>query len=655
MAVTAGVLSAERRQTLEALFDTFVPSIQAVDDPGGLLARAASELGLASVFEQIATEAMMPEEVEGVGQLLDSLAACELVALPREAREQLVRATEQASPEARLGIRSLRSAALLLFYSLPDQTGHNPNWESIGYPGPRSAPPLPKEAPKTIPLTDVSGEEAVLSADAVVVGSGAGGAVIAAELQRAGRSVVVLEQGAYRSESDFRQLDLPGMQELYLNGGPFISESGSISIYAGATLGGGTVINYMNCLRTPDPIRSEWAARGLDGLDGPAFDVHLDAVWQRLGVNAEATSQNRTHRRMIEGLDALGHPHKVIYRNADPSCDDPATCGYCATGCQQGCKRSTMKTFLQDAADSGSRFVVNCRVERVLVDGGRATGVEALVAQPDGSSTRLRVEAPTVVLAAGSVESPGVLLRSGIGGPAVGANLRLHPAGLVMGAYSDPIEGWVGQIQSEVSDAFSGLEGEHGFLIEGVGVSPGIIAGALPWVSGEQHKRDMTLLPHLAPFISVQRDRGAGRIVLDGHGRAVVRWELSDEVDRRVFVRANQELARLHREAGAERILTLHREPTEWRTGEDFDEYLARIEAADYGAGEIPIFSAHQLGSCRMGADPATSVADGSGQLHDTRGAWVGDAGAFPSASGVNPMITIMALARRTAAAILEA
>lgn len=652
MAVAAGVLNEERRRTLEALFDTYLPAVEAADDPGGMMARSASDMGLGPAFEEMISEAMLPEEIEAVGELLDALTEEDLASQQQQEREAIVKAVSESGPEAGLGLHSLKAAALTLFYALPDDDGQNPNWEGVGYPGPRSAPPSPEEAPKTIPLTEVSGTSATLEADAVVVGSGAGGGVIAAELQKAGQSVLVLEQAGYRNEADFTQLELVGLQELYLNGGPFTSESGSIAIYAGSTLGGGTVVNYMNCLRTPDPIRAEWAAAGLEGLDGADFDAHLDAVWERLGVNAEATSQNRTHKRMIEGLDSLGMAHKVIFRNADLRCDDPATCGYCSSGCQKGCKQSTMKTFLQDAADGGARFVVGCRVERITTEAGKATGVDATVTHEDGTTTDLRVNAPIVIAACGSVESPALLLRSGIGGPGVGKNLRLHPAALVMGIYDDPIEGWIGQIQSEVSDVFADLEGDHGFLIEGVGVSPGVIAASLPWDSGAAHKREMTLLPHMAPFISVQRDHGSGEVVLDAHGRPVVRWDLDDEVDRRIFVRANRELVRLHVAAGAAKILTLHHDRTGWSRGDDIDGFLDRVDSASYGANEVTMFTAHQLGTCRMGSDPETSVADGRGEVHDTGGVWIGDASGFPTASGVNPMITIMSLAHRTASAI---
>jgi choline dehydrogenase-like flavoprotein len=655
-AAPTGVLTEAQRATLETVFDTFIPAVEVEEGEQGyrdFMARAPSDMGVPAEVEKLMAQAMVPEEIEQFAELLDSLAEHDLAAQPLEARTAIVNATMDSSPEALHGMHALKALAFLFFYGLPDELGRNPNWEPIGYPGPVSAPPSPEEAPKTIPIEEVDGDAATLQADVCVVGSGAGGAVIAAELQQAGRSVLVLEQGPYQNESDFKQLELPGSLELYLGGGLIGSEDGSINVYAGSCLGGGTTVNYMNCLRTPDSIRAEWARYGLEGLDSPEYDRHLDAVMERISASTEATSQNRTHRKLIAAFDELGYEHRPIVRNADSSCDDPRVCGYCLTGCQKGCKQGAMRTYLQDAADAGARFVVGCRAERVLASDGRATGVEATLTHADGSQTSLTVEAPCVVVACGSVESPALLLRSGIGGPAVGKHLRLHPAGLVLGVYEERIEGWIGQIQSEVSDRFARLEGDHGFLFEGVGMLPGLIAAAAPWTDGRKHKEEQArTFAHLAPFVTVARDHGEGEVVIDDYGRAVVRWSLSDEVDRRLFVRANAEMARLHRAAGAKEVMTLHRKPVSWMQGEDFDRFLRSIEEAPYEAHEVAIFTAHQLCSCRMGSDPADSVADGRGQLHDTDGVWIGDASAFPTASGVNPMVSIMALARRTAGAI---
>jgi choline dehydrogenase-like flavoprotein len=656
MAVTVGVLNDTRRRTLEAVCDTFAPSLE-IDGADQVLrefyARSASDLGVPGQVEALLAQSMMPEEVEGLGQLLDGFAEHDFASLTLDARTEIVHQIAASGPGAKLGVRQLRGLTFLFFYALPDESAHNPNWDALGYPGPFSAAPSPEDAPKTIALEPVAGASATLTADVCVVGSGAGGGVIAAELQKAGRSVLVLEMGQYRSESDFKQLELPGMLELYLGGGLATSEDGSIGILAGSTLGGGTVVNYMNCIRTPEHIRREWAALGIEGIDQPDYEHHIDSVWERLGVNDAVTSQNRIHKKLIEACEALGYPHRALTRNADRSCEDPRVCGYCFAGCQKGCKQSTMKTFLQDAADAGARFVVGCRAERILVRDGRAAGVEATVGHRDGSTTALRVNAPTVVVACGAIESPALLLRSGIGGPAVGKHLRLHPASLVAGIYEQPIEGWIGQIQSALSDEFKQCEGEYGFLIEATTVAPGILAMSLPWVRGADHKALMArALKHSAPFISVARDHGEGQVVLDEHGRAVARWSFSDALDARMFRRAMVELAKLQRAAGAREIVTLYQRPLIWREGDDFDAFLAEIEKGSLDANDVAAFTAHQMGSCRMGSDPADSVADGRGELHDAKGVWIGDGSAFPTAPGVNPMISIMSLAHRTAANI---
>jgi choline dehydrogenase-like flavoprotein len=449
-------------------------------------------------------------------------------------------------------------------------------------------------------------------------------------------------------------LELPGLFELYLGGSLVGSEDGSIAIFAGSTLGGGTVVNYMNCIRTPDRIRREWAAMGIEGIDQPDYDAHIDAVWQRLAVNDAATSHNRTHKRLIEACQKLGYPHRDLTRNADRTCEDPRVCGYCFVGCQKGCKQSTMKTFLQDAADAGARFVVGCRAERINIQDGRAAGVEATVTHTDGSTTTLSVTAPRVVVACGAIESPALLLRSGIGGPAVGKHLRVHPASVVVGAYEDPIEGWIGQIQSALSDQFTHCEDEYGFLVEAIGLTPAIQAMSLPWVDGRQHKEMIgRVFKYSAPFISVARDHGEGQVLIDPHGRAVTRWSFNDEVDAHLFRRAMLELAKLHRAADAKEIITFYQRPITWREGDDFDAFLTEIERGSLAPNDVAAFTAHQMGSCRMGSSPADSVADGRGELHDTKGVWIGDGSAFPTAPGVNPMISIMSLARRTAANIV--
>jgi choline dehydrogenase-like flavoprotein len=656
MATVQAVLNETQRETLHALCDTFVPSV-ATDTHDAVerefMGRAASDLGVAEQVEGLMGDVMTPTEIAAFAGLLDALAGEGFTDADVATRTQLIHGFSAQDSEAKLGLRAFKGLTLLFFYGLPDAAGGNPNWEAVGYPGAKTPAPSPQQAPKTIAVKELTGETAQLTCEVCVVGSGAGGSVIAAECAKAGKDVLVLEMGGYRNEADFSNLEIPGYFDLYYGGGLLTSESGSIGILAGSTLGGGTIVNYMNCVRTPEKILAEWEGHGLEGLSERSFvQEHMDVVMERIGANTEATRQNGTHQKLLHACDELGYEHRPIWRNASLD-DDAEFCGYCSLGCQRGCKRSAMKTWLQDASDSGAQAVVGCRAEEILVQDGRAAGVRGTVTNPDGSTTALTVQAPIVVVACGSIESPALLLRSGIGGPAVGKNLRLHPAFVVWGVYDDPIDGWNGQIQSALSDHFFDIEDGYGFLIEAAGMLPAFMSPALPWMSGEHHKRLMSLLPWMAPFITVARDHGSGEIVLDDIGRPVVRWDFDDEVDARLAVLAHVELARLHEAGGATEILSAHTQEQRWRRGESFDGYLESLERASYAPNDVICFTAHQLGSCRMGADPASSVADGRGELHDVKGVWIGDGSAFPTAPGVNPMVTIMSLAHRTAGAML--
>ncbi len=495
-----------------------------------------------------------------------------------------------------------------------------------------------------------------LEADVVVVGSGAGGGVLAGRLAEAGRRVVVLEMGGYFNEADFNQLELWAYENLYRGGGITATEDGSVALMAGSNLGGGTTVNWTNCLRTYPWVREQWAREfGLEGLDGPEYDACLDAVFARLGVNDACSDYNGPHQRLHEGCEKLGYAFRRITRNADRAAYDPDTAGLLGFGDQSGSKQGTLKTYLMDAVDHGAEVLVRCRVERVLTEGGRAAGVEGVYADADGRRARVVVRAPQVVAAGGALESPALLLRSGIGGPAVGRYLRLHPATAVNGVYGEPQRGWWGAPQTGLSDEFSDLEDGHGFLIEGGHASPGVAGSAVPWESGAQHKDDMARSPETAGFVLLVRDRGHGEVTIDRDGNAVHRYALADELDDRIFRRGLVELVRLHEAAGAEEIYTLHRRIHRWRRGEDLDSFAAGVHDASLAPNEHATFALHQMGSCRMGADPATSVANPWGELHDTPGVWIGDASAFPTASGTNPMATVMALAERTARAMAAA
>jgi choline dehydrogenase-like flavoprotein len=644
-------LTETRRAVLRAVCDTVVPSIPKEPDPAGMWARKATDMGADQGIEQVF--ATLPEDqFAGMMELLDGLEQLGITRLSQASREQILRNVSLSGPEAAAGVVTLVGLTLFITYGAPDPaTGQNPNWQVFGYPGPTAAP---AERPKTIEPIVPDGDTLELEADVCIVGSGAGGGVIAGTLAQAGMKVCVVEVGGYFNESDFNGLELSAYENMYWRGGPQPTADFNVTVYAGAGLGGGTVINWTNCLRTRPWVREQWATEhGLEGVDGPDYDRHLDAIFARLQVNDRCSDFNGPHQRMKEGADELGWSFATILRNADESCYDPASAAYMGFGDQSGSKLSTQRTFLQDAFDAGSDVVVRCAVERVLVENGRAAGVEGTWTDPEtGRAARVTVRAPQVVVAAGSLESPALLLRSQIGGPAVGNFLRIHPCTAIFGIYGEDQDAWWGPPQAGLVDEFAAVEDGYGFLLETTQYAPALVGSALPFTTARQHKEMMERVRYGATFIGLLRDHGHGRVEIDATGQSVVYYDLTDELDVRNTHRAIDAQTRLHAAAGAREIQPMAAGTPAWRDGDDLDRCIERWQRVPLRAGGFRLFCAHQMGTCRMGKDARTSVADPFGQLHDTKGVWIGDASAFPTSSGTNPMISIMALARRTAEAI---
>jgi len=644
--------NALQRKTLTAIVDTFVAAVPREDDPTGFYAAKGSDIGADVATHDYLVAHLADEQLVGLLQLLDAAGLIGLKNQPQAIREAIIANLAGISPETAGAIAALYQLSVIFAYSLPGPQGHNPLWAGMGYPGPVQAPP--SDAPKTLQVITPSGET-TLEADVVVVGSGSGGGVAAAVLAQAGKRVIVLEAGGYFNESDFVQLEPLAYRNLFLRGGFFPSADGMVSIAAGSTVGGGSTVNWSNSLLTPATVRASWAKDGLTDVDTPAFDDHLQAVFERISCNDKVATQNAPHHRLADGAAKLGYSYRVAMLNIDPDRYDPNLIGWSGMGDQTGAKQGTMRTYLQDASDAGAKLLPNTRAERILTEGGKAVGVEATYTDPQTQeSSRVVIRASSVVAAAGALETPALLLRSGIGGPAVGAELRLHPASLVSGIYDEPQDPWYGPAMAGIMNEFAEVNDCHGYIVECVQHLPGLFTTVVPWLGGEQHKELTRKYRYRADWVFIVKDRGAGTVTIDDNGESAHWYPFTDELDRRHFREAAVTSIRMQEAAGAQQIFLAGQPFAPWQRGEDLEKFIEKVNQVPIGPGGTPVFSAHQMCSAKLGSDPQTCVAKPNGELHDTTGVWIADASGMPCCSGVNPMVSVMALARRTATNMLN-
>ena len=648
----AATLSARQRRALEAICDALCP--------GGDGLPSASDVGVADAL--MAAVALNPRQAERkqVAQLLGLWDTALLTAiaggglkrfssLSQEAREKVLLSwADSRVPQRRAAFQALRKGALLCYYgqSGPDG-GPSAVHEALGYPGPLGRATSPP--PKTLEPVEITGDT-TLECDVVVVGSGAGGGTAAAVLQKAGLDVIVLEAGDYHAEEDFDGDELSGFARLYLNGGGMASVDQSVGLLAGATLGGGTTVNYTYCFRTPDDVREEWATRhGVPEFAQETFGESLDAVWERLSVNEENSIPSSRDHRLRKGLDELGWDSRVMQRNATKC--DPAICRACHYGCQLGSKQSTMKTWLQDASDAGARIIVRTTADTVTVERGAARGVEAHTVE--GHKVTIRSRA--VVSAAGALHTPALLRRSGLQNRNVGKHLTLHPVLVMWGVFDEEVKPWEGVLASTYSDHDADMDDGYGVKYEHVSIPPSILLSFSPWRGGRAHHDLMRALPHTAGLGVLLRDRDGGEVKVGKDGLPVVKWKLSD-YDKGHMRRGVKNAARVVEAMGARKIYSSHSKMVSYEPGRSgsLESFMADADACGWDAGHAHMISFHLMSSARMGGSPETSACDPRGETWEVRDLIVADGSAFPTASGVNPMVTIEATAHLNARRLAE-
>ena len=563
--------------------------------------------------------------------------------MTQEQREKvLLSYGDSRLPQKRALFQALKGAALMTYYMAPGPTGSSPLWSAIGYPGPlgkRADAPKPALTPTRIT------SDTTLDCDVVIVGSGAGGGTAAGVLSAAGLDVIVLEAGEYYDDADFDGGELGGIDRLYA-AAPGASTEGQIALVAGACLGGGTVVNYSTSFRTPDDVRAEWAGLGAAQFAGDEYTASLDAVCDRLGVNLDHGIAASRDAVLERGLKELGWHVDAMPRNVI-GCDMGVDCGRCGFGCRLGAKQSVTKTWLADAADRGARLIVGVKGRTVLVEGGRAAGVEAV----STTGSRLTVRARAVVAAAGAIQTPALLQRSGLENKNVGRNLRLHPVTVLVGVYDEELRPWEGGMQTRYSREHRDLDGNgYGVIYETGPTNPSLALPFVNWRSGAEHLARMKDLPHLGPVGIIVRDHGVGRVKAGRDGEPVVHYKLSaDDVKHLKVGMAGA--ARIAEEAGAKTIYSAHQKGISYQPGKrgSREQFIEQCDAAGYGPGQCAFGSFHIMGTARMGGSPETSATNPDGITWDVRNLLVADGSSFPTASGVNPMISIESIAHMNA------
>jgi len=483
--------------------------------------------------------------------------------------------------------------------------------------------------------------------DVVIVGSGAGGAVAAAELAAAGLDVVVLEAGSHYNRDSYPQDHLGAIAELYRDGGLTIAEGRPpIPVPVAQAVGGTTVINSGTCFRAPEPVLDNWRNRY-----GIEWAGELDADYAEAEETLHVTQldpnlMGRNGQLAMEGAAALGASGAPIFRNAG-SC---VQCSSCPFGCEIDAKRGMHVSYLPRAVAAGARLRANVAVERVLVEDGRAVGVAAWSVSRDiadkrstpGPRRRFTVRARrAVIVAGGALGTPELLQRSGLGNSQVGRNLHIHPACWVGARYEEEVRGWEGVMQSFYVDQWE----QHGILIEAT-FTPLAFGGAWLLGAGRSHQEAMLDFGHVGSLGVHLSDRSSGRVGLGAEGSLRASYKVTrDDADRIAFGIARA--AEVHFAAGASEVY-----PNIARVGVLRPGDLAEFEATRFRPAELRLEAFHPMGTARIAADPREGACAADGSLHGTRDLYVADGSLFPTSVGVNPMMTIIAFAKQVSRGI---
>lgn len=489
-------------------------------------------------------------------------------------------------------------------------------------------------------------------ADVCVVGSGGGGAVAAAELAAAGLSVVVLEQGHHWTSRDFTQREEEMLPRLFEEAGMRQTADGGVIVLQGRNVGGSTVHNLCYAFRTPPAILALWREEhGLPELTDAVMAESFERVERSLKVKQIREDEvNAPNRLVRKGTEALGWSGFVTRHNREGCIQ----AGYCILGCSYDAKQSMLVTYVPRAEAAGAHLFASARAERIEPGSGGTHRV--LGHAVDGAGRpfgRIEVEAKVVVLSAGAIASPDLLLRSGLANSSgqVGRNLHLHPSVMAAGVFEEEIHPYRGIPQSYYVDEFIDLDRDphRGYVLMPITGFPVLTSANLPGF-GRAHYEHMRTYSRTVGLLALLHDASAGRVEPGPSlAKPTIHYDL-EEGDASQLAEGLVHCVEVLHAAGAREVLVpYYQDPLTLAPGDD----LSAITRRSVRLGEIPVASTHPQSTCRMGGDPATSVVNAFGECHDVPGLFVADMSVFPTSIGAPPQITTAALADRTARHVL--
>lgn len=484
------------------------------------------------------------------------------------------------------------------------------------------------------------------SCDVCIVGSGAGGAVLAQRLVAQGLDVVMLEEGPRVSRRDFTLQEGDAYPMLYQERGTRSTSDLGITILQGRSVGGSTTVNWTTCYRTPERILAHWREHHGLTLTTDQLLPHWESVEARLNITPWHLPPNPSNHKLAEGCAKLGWEHHVTRRNVNGCMNS----GYCGLGCPVDGKQAMHVTYLPDAVAGGLHIYADTRVQRLEVQGNRVVAVHGEVVERGtdnhGTGRSVVIRPKVTVSSAGAINGPALMLRSGLDrGGLVGRRTFLHPVVAVVGFYDEPIHAWYGAPQSVASHHFIDRGPDaFGFFLEAAPQQPMLGATAAP-LMGPDFQDYMQQLGNLGAIIALHTDGllagdEGGTVRLKADGRVELQYAISDRLQRG-FRASMEAAARVHLAAGAREVGTLHLHPVRMASEAD----LPRLDAAAFGAHEHTIFTAHQMGGCGMGGNPETSVCDPEFRFRGVDNLFVVDGSILPTSLGVNPSETIYGLA----------